>query len=104
MVFLNDIKASKLKLEEEKNLQKGFNKLLKNFRKRSKSGRQKTLENIEMLFKWRNNAAKFLEDYGSIILEAKKKKTEGKGIKVLTSKQILQRLPITNSSCTSKIR
>ena len=51
MVFLNDIKASKLKLEEEKNLQKGFNKLLKNFRKRSKSGRQKTLENIEMLFK-----------------------------------------------------
>ena len=51
MVFLNDIKASKLKLEKAKNLQKGFNKLLKSFRKRSKRGRQKTLENIEMLFK-----------------------------------------------------
>ena len=51
------------------------------------------LANINMLFNRRNDAIKFVEDYGSMILEAKRKATEGKGFKILTSKQILERLP-----------
>ena len=40
-------------------------------------------------------AIKFIEDYGSIILEAKKiVKQEGKGLKILTPNQMLKRLPI----------
>ena len=37
---------------------------------------------------------KFVEDYDSMILETKRKATEGKGLKMLTPKQMLQRLPI----------
>ena len=47
-----------------------------------------------MLFNGRNDAIKFVEDYGLMILEAKRKSTEGTGLKILTSKQMLQRLPI----------
>ena len=35
-----------------------------------------------------------MDDYRSMILEAKRKATEGKRLKILTSKQMLQRLPI----------
>ena len=57
--------------------------------------KKKTLANINVLYNARNNAIKFIEDYGSMILEAKKHaKQEGKGLKILTPKQMLQRLPI----------
>ena len=40
-------------------------------------------------------AIEFIEDYGSMILEAKKiVKQEGKGLKILTPNQVLKRLPI----------
>ena len=55
---------------------------------------QKTLSNIHILFNGRNDSIKFIEDYGSVILEAKRKATEGIGLNILTTKQILQRLPI----------
>ena len=50
-----------------------------------------------MLYKARNEAIKFLDDYSSMVSEAKnqaKNKTSGKGLKILTPKQLLQRLPI----------
>ena len=52
---------------------------------------EKTLANINILLNIRNDAVKFVYDYGSLILEAKRKAIEGK---VLTLKQMLQRLPI----------
>ena len=52
------------------------------------------MANINILFNARNNAIKFIEDYGSRIIEEKRKATEGKGLKILTPKQMLQRLPI----------
>ena len=52
-----------------------------------------TLYNIEMLYKWRNEAIKFYDDYSSMMSEAKYKATKGIGLKILTPKQILQRLP-----------
>ena len=55
----------------------------------------KTLVNISLLYNARNNAIKFIEDYSSMILEAKRvAKQEGTGLKILTPKQMLQRLPI----------
>ena len=50
-----------------------------------------------MLYKARNKAIKFFDDYSSMIFEAKlksKNETSGKGLKILTPKQMLQRLPI----------
>ena len=48
-----------------------------------------------MLYKVRNEAIKFLDEYSSILSEAKNKaKNEGKRLKILTPKQLFQRLPI----------
>ena len=50
-----------------------------------------------MLYKARNDAIKFYDDYLLMASEAKNKaknKTNGKGPKILTPKQLLQRLPI----------
>ena len=50
-----------------------------------------------MLYNARKEAIKFIEDYGSMIIEAKrlaKEDQEGKGLKILTSNQMLKRLPI----------
>ena len=62
-------------------------------RKGNKNAEQKkTLENINIHFNARNNALKFIEDYGSMILEAKEQ--DGTGLKILTPNQMLKRLPI----------
>ena len=50
---------------------------------------KKTLANINMLFNGKNDAIKFVEDYGSMILEAKRKATEGKGLKKVVSATFL---------------
>ena len=46
-----------------------------------------------MLYKARNEAIKFYDDYSSVMSEAKYRATKGKG--ELTQKQMLQRLPIS---------
>ena len=50
-----------------------------------------------MLFKARNEEIKFYDDYSSMMPEAKTKArpTKGTVLKILTPKQMLQRLPIT---------
>ena len=57
---------------------------------------KRTLANINMFYNARNNAIKFIEDYGGMILEAKKqaKGQEGTGLKILTPNQMLKTLPI----------
>ena len=51
-----------------------------------------------MLYKARNEAIKFYDDYSLMMPEAKIKakqnEAKGKGLKILTPKQMLQRLPI----------
>ena len=48
------------------------------------------LYNIEMLYKARNKAIKFYDDYSLMASEAKNKtKNEGKRLKILTPKQLL---------------
>ena len=48
-----------------------------------------------MLYKARNEAIKFYDDYSLMAFEVKNKaKNEGKGLKILTPKQLVQRLLI----------
>ena len=49
-----------------------------------------------MLYKARTEAIKFYDDYSSMMSEtkAKAKATKGTGLKILSPKQMLQRLPI----------
>ena len=47
-----------------------------------------------MLYKARTEAIKFYDDYSLMMSEAKTKATMGKGLKILTPKEMLQRLPI----------
>ena len=53
---------------------------------------------MAMFYKTRNNAIKFYDDYSTMTYEAKNEPTKGKGLKILTPKQIIER----NCSCTSK--
>ena len=64
-------------------------------KKRKKSKNQKnTFYNIERLYKARSEVIKFYDDYCLMMSEAKTKATKGTGLKILTPKQMLQRLPI----------
>ena len=47
-----------------------------------------------MLYKAGNGAIKFFDDYSLMVFEAKNEATKRTGLKILTSKQKLQRLPI----------
>ena len=47
-----------------------------------------------MLYKARNKAIKFHDDYSSMMSETKYRAIKGTGLKILTPKQMLQRLPI----------
>ena len=98
LTFLDEIKKGKMSLEEAKNYQQNYLDYLNIIRKGNKNSEQKnTLANINVHFNARNNAIKFIEDYGSMILEAKrlaKEEQEGTGLKILTPNQMLKRLPI----------
>ena len=52
------------------------------------------LHNIEMLYKARNEAIKFYDDYSLMMSEAKTKATKGTRLKILTPKQMIHRLQI----------
>ena len=80
ITFLNDVKNGKISLEEAKNKQQNYLNYLNIIRRWNKNANQrKTLANINIHFNARNNAIKFIEDYGSMILEAKKtSKTRGR--------------------------
>ena len=97
LTLLDEIKKGKISLEEAKNNQQNYLEYLNTIRKGNKNPEQrKTLANISVHFNARDSAIKFIEDYGSMILEAKKitKEQEGTGLKILTPNQMLKRLPI----------
>ena len=75
---------------------------------------KKVINNLETFCASRQEVINFFRDYGKIVLDAayksKQNETKGKGLKILTPKQILQRLPISlaqvkagnNSECLLK--
>ena len=97
LTFLNEIKKGETSLREAKIAQQNYLEYLNTIRKGNKNAEQrKSLANMNMLYNARNSAIKFIEDYGSMILEAKKlaREQEGAGLKILTPNQMLKRLPI----------
>ena len=85
-------------LEGAKDYQKDYLNYLKNIRKGNANAKQrKILTNLNMLYNAREGAIKFIEDYGSIILKAKRLAREDQGdkeLKILAPNQMLKRLPI----------
>ena len=97
ITFLNDISEGKISVEEAKEKQKDYYSYLNTIRRGNKNASQKrTLANINILFNARDNVIKYIEDYISMILEAKRlaREQEGTGVKILTSNQMFKRLPI----------
>ena len=77
-------------------MQKDYDKYLNLIRRGNKNNRQKeTLNNSNNLYNARDMAIKFIEDYGSMIVEAKRiARQESEELKILTPNQMLKRLPI----------
>ena len=96
--LLNNIKDGEISLKDAKNRQKNYLHYLSIIRKGNKNSVQKTtLSNIENHSNARESAIKFIEDHGSMLLEARKLAREdqkGEGLKILTPNQMLKRLPI----------
>ena len=97
--IINKIQNGEIRLADVKNNQEKFKSYLGEIKKGNKKHRSKeqknTLYNIEMLYKARNEAIKFYDDYSLMMSEAKTKATKGTGLKILTPKQMLQRIPIS---------
>ena len=97
MTFLNDVSKGTISVEEAKEKQKDYYNYLNTIQRGNKNTSQKrTLANINILFNARDNVIKYIEDYSSMILEAQRlaREKEGTGLKILTSNQMLKRLPI----------
>ena len=95
--LLKAIKDGEMSLKEARDRQRNYLKYLNIIRKGKKNYVQKrTLSNIENHFNARERAIKFIEDYGSMVLEARRlaKEQEGTRLKILTPNQMLKRLPI----------
>ena len=69
-----------------------LNQILK---EKYKSKEQKSaLGNMKLLYESKEATTELFNEYSSIASEAKYKAKHGEGLKILTPKQILQRLPI----------
>ena len=99
--LLKAIKDGEISLKEARDRQRNYKHYLNIIRKGYKNSVQKkTLSNIENHFNAREKAIEFIEDCGSMVLEARRlaREHEGTGankmLKILTPNQILKRLPI----------
>ena len=96
--FSNKIRDGKVSLTNAKIDQENFNKdpnEAKRGNTKHKSKKQKNaLYNIDILCKAREEVIKFFDDYSSMVSGAKNRTTKRLGLKILTPKQMLQRLPI----------
>ena len=88
------------KIQDGKKNQEKFKFYLGEIKRGAKKSKEQknTIYNIEMMYKARNEAIKFYDDYSLMMSEARNKaqqnEAKGTGLKILTPKQMLQRLPI----------
>ena len=97
--LFNAIRNNQIKFSEVKNKQNEFLNKLSNIKIGKKTPEQKeVINNLEKFYLSREEVINFFRDYIEILsdanYDAKQNKTEGKGLKILTPKQMLQRLPI----------
>ena len=92
--LIDKIRNEEINLSDVKNDQQKFKKYLGKIKK----GHRKSVEQKNTLYnmphKARHEAIKFYDDYSLMTSEAKTKAAGGSGLKILTPKQMLQRLPI----------
>ena len=97
--LFNAIKNNQIKFSEVKNKQNEFLNKLSNIKIGKKTLEQKeVINNLEKFYNSREEVINFFRDYIEMLSDAnydsKNSETKGKGLKILTSKQMLQRLPI----------
>ena len=97
--LFNAIKNSQIKFSEAKNKQNEFLNKLSNIKIGRKTLEQeKIINNLERFYVSRQEVINFFRDYTEMLSDAnykaKQNETKGKGLKILTPKQMLQRLPI----------
>ena len=92
--FLMQEKNSQIKFSEVKNKQNEFLNKLNNVKIGKKTDEQKeVINNLEKFYNSREEVINFFRDYIEILSDAnyysKQNETEGKGLKILTPKQML---------------
>ena len=97
--LFNAIKNNQIKFSEVKNKQNEFLNKLSNIKIGKKTTEQKeVINNFGKFYNSREEVINFFRDYIEMLSDAnynaKQNETEGKGLKILTPKQMLQRLPI----------
>ena len=97
--LFNSIKSSQIKFSEVKNKQKKFQNKLNKIKIGRKTPEQKNvINNLEKFYNSREEIINFFRDYTEMLsdanYDAKQNKTKVTGLKMLTPKQMLQRLPI----------
>ena len=96
--IIDKIRNSKTSLTDVKSnwakFKSNLTEVKKAYKNRAKEQKD-TLYNTETLYKARNEAIEFYDNYSSMMSEAKLKATKRAILKLLTPKQMLQRLPIT---------
>ena len=97
--LFNMIENSQIKNSEAKNKQNNILKKLNEVKMGNKTIEQRqTISNLEKFYKSRGEVINFFRDFIEMLsdanYDARKNETEGKGLKTLTPKKILQRLPI----------
>ena len=96
--LFNSIKNSQIKFSEAQNKQNEFLNELSNIKIGRKTiEHQEVINNLEEFYNSREEVINFFRDYNEILSDAnykaKKNETKGTGLKILISKQMLQRLP-----------
>ena len=97
--FFNAIKNSQIKFSEARIKQNEFINKLSNIKIGKKTLEQKeVINNLETFYNSREEVFNFFRDYVELLsdtnYDARNNETKGKGLKILTPKQMLQRLPI----------
>ena len=97
--LFNAIRDGKIGFSEAKNKQDEFLSKLTNIKIGKKTlGQKEVINNIERFYISRQKVLNFFKDFTEMLsganYKAKQNETKGTGLKILTTKQMLQRLPI----------
>ena len=97
--LFNVIKDNQINFDDAVKRQNEFLNKLSNIKIGKKTPEQiETIDNLEKIYHSREEIINFFRDYGKMVLDAdyksKQNETKGNGLKILTPKQMLQRLPI----------
>ena len=98
--LFNAIKSTQIKFSDARDKQNECLNKLNNVKSGRKSTeQQEMINNLEKFYYSREQIINFFKDYTEMLSDAnykakKKNETKGTGLKILTQKQMLQRLPI----------